>query len=124
MATLLQGGWQHIFNASLSREWTPKYLGLEQLIKHALALSSHANGRTTCLVYLYWEPSDGDNIPEVTAHRAEVAELLSGVADAQPSLHALTYEQLFSEWAAISTDAGWRAEHVTQLRARYGDITI
>lgn len=40
MQKLLFGGWNEVFSASLNRSWQPKPLGLEHLIKHALALQS------------------------------------------------------------------------------------
>ena len=124
MAALLKDGWRQVFSASLGREWTPRYLGLEQLLKHALALNSHASGRTTHLVYVYWEPLNGDDIAEVGEHRSELAELESRVTDASPSLRALSYDQLFAEWMNIRPEASWRTDHVEQLRARYSDITL
>lgn len=124
MAGLLQGGWQQVLTASLSREWTPRYLGLEQLLKHALALNTHANGRTTHLVYRYWEPLNGDEVAEVKAHRSELAELESRVTDASPRLRAWSYDHLFAEWMDIRPEASWRTEHVLQLRARYGEVAL
>jgi hypothetical protein len=124
MAGVLQGGWRQVFRASLNREWTPRHLGLEQLLKHALALNSHATGRTTHLIYLYWEPLSGDDLPEVRRHRSELAELAARVMDARPCFRASSYDQLFAEWMSIRPEASWRTEHVKQLRARYGDILL
>ncbi len=46
MAFLLTGGWAEVFAASRQGEWTPQHLGLEQLIKHALALITHTDQQT------------------------------------------------------------------------------
>ena len=124
MARLLDDGWRNVFEASLSRAWTPVHLGVEQLIKHALALNSHASRRATHLVYVFWEPSNGSEHPEVLQHRTEVAELAAKAAGAQPSFHPLTYEELFAEWTAIRPDADWRTEHIGQLRDRYSAIPV
>jgi hypothetical protein len=124
MAELLREGWREVFEASLSRQWTPRHLGIEQLLKHALSLNSHAGGRTTHLVYVFWEPLGGDTIAEVTEHRAEVAELKRRVGNAEPVFHALTYEELFVEWARIQPEEAWRTAHIQQLRARYAEIGI
>jgi hypothetical protein len=124
METLLDGGWQLTFKASVRREWTPRHLGLEQLIKHALALNSHAGERSTHLVYVFWEPANGDEIAEVREHRAEVEQLLNRVADAQPYLHAMTYDQLLSQWANASPEASRQQDHIVHLQARYGDINV
>lgn len=99
MAAMLAGGWREALESSLAAHWLPHYLGVEQLVKHALALTSHANGRSTHLVYLYWEPQNGNGIPEVVQHRAELAQLAAVVADAEPKLTAVSYHQLFDEWA-------------------------
>ena len=124
MARLLDNGWRDVFKASLSRSWTPLHLGVEQLVKHALALNSHAGRRATHLVYVFWEPSNGSEHPEVLQHRADVAELAAKTAGAQPSFHPLTYEDLFAEWTAIRPDDDWRTEHIERLRERYGAITV
>jgi hypothetical protein len=124
MAGLLRAGWLDVFIASLTRAWTPQYIGIEQLLKHALALNSHANGKDAHLVYVYWEPANGSDIPEVRTHRAEVAGLVHAVAAAPPYLHAVSYVDLLNEWQTIPSGALHPAAHVDQLRARYGDIAV
>ena len=124
MATLLQAGWLEAFHRSLTDGWRPQHLGLEQLLKHALALNSHADGRATHLVYVYWEPANGSDIPEITTHRDEVAELAQTVEDAQPRFHPLSYDELLDEWLSIPVGVIRPAEHVNRLRARYGNIRV
>ena len=118
MAELLSGGWKQTLQDSLAGRWAPRYLGLEQLLKHALALNSHADGRPTHLVYCYWDPENGDDFDEVVRHRMEVADLMQRVGDAEPLLHATTYTGLFDEWSALP-GPDWVERHVAQLRARY-----
>ncbi len=122
MQDLLEGGWAEVFRASLSRSWTPQYLGVEQMIKHALALQSHAHSRETRLVYCFWEPSNADPIPEIQQHRGEVAALRARVDGANPHLHALSYPDLLSECDSLAAPE-WLKEHVAELRSRY-DVTI
>jgi len=124
MAALLHDGWLKAFKASLTGAWQPQHLGLEQLLKHALALNSHAAGRVTHLVYVYWEPANGAEIPEVTTHRAEIAELARTIEGAPPHLHPRSYEDLLGEWLGIPADVIRPADHVNRLRARYGNIKI
>ena len=63
---------------------------------------------------LFWEPDDGETLPEVRVHREEVAELLARLGDdPAPRLHAVTYAALFDTWA------GPRPAHAAALRARY-----
>jgi hypothetical protein len=52
MLTLLADGWLEAFKASLTGASRPQRLGLEQLLKHALALNSDAAGRVTRLCVL------------------------------------------------------------------------
>ncbi len=118
MRDLLSDGWADVFDQSLAGTWTPQHLGLEQLIKHALAITSQAGARKPHLLYLYWEPRNGFEIPEVRAHREEVKELQETVGEASPRLYTLTYRDLFDQWAA-QPEPVWLLEHASQLRERY-----
>jgi hypothetical protein len=113
-----------VFQASLEGAWRPQHLGLEQLLKHALALNSHAGGRTTHLVYVYWEPANGSDVSEVVIHRAEVAELARSLGNALPRFHALSYDDLLDDWLSIPDGVNGSAEHVDRLQARYGNIRL
>jgi hypothetical protein len=53
MAALLSGGWRDVFEASKAGKWKPRHLGLEQLIKHALALESCFKPHELHLVYVW-----------------------------------------------------------------------
>jgi len=117
MAKLLEGGWADVFAASRKGGWQPRHLGIEQLIKHALALASRFADYERHLVYVWWEPVNATEIPELLKHRDEVDELRQRVGDASPHLHALTYTELFAEWAG--QDTSWVAEHLAQLDRRY-----
>ena len=119
MAALVSEQWADLLRDSLARAWTPEHLGLEQLVKHALALASHADGRETHLVYCYWEPLDGDRIDEVVAHRAEVAELTTRVQGARPAFHAISYTDLLAEWAGLDAQPAWLEQHLNELSQRY-----
>ena len=122
MSGLLDGGWSSAFRASLDDDWTPRYLGLEQLIKHALALNSHKGDRAAHLVYLYWEPANAPDLPEVTAHRSELSRLVELVNGATPEFHPLRYSNLLDEWLRLG-EPDWIVGHTDELRARY-DVTI
>lgn len=119
MATVLSAGWADVLQASLAKEWTPTHLGVEQLIKHALALTTHAAGRDVHLVYCYWEPINNNSIPEVDAHRQELEMLRATVGTTQPRLHAITYQQLYAEWEHLESAPPWLTDHVAQLQHRY-----
>jgi len=53
MLELLDGGWADVFAASRAGEWQPRHLGLEQLVKHALALASQFSDSERHLVYVW-----------------------------------------------------------------------
>ncbi|WP_354699003.1 hypothetical protein DSM112329_04704 [Paraconexibacter sp. AEG42_29] len=114
MASELRDGWAAVFAALLEGRWTPRFLNAAQLVKHALSLqAAAADGTATQLVLLYWEPTDGDDLPEVVTHREEVAELLDRLGDdGAPRLHARTYAQLLDDWEPL------RPQHVAALRQR------
>jgi hypothetical protein len=118
MADLLVGGWQEVFRDSLSGRWTPQHLGLEQLLKHALALNSHSDERAAHLVYCYWEPTNADDIGELRQHGSEIAELLARLDQTPPTLHVTSYKTLLEEWSRLTTPS-WVAEHIGQLHDRY-----
>lgn len=118
MCSLHEGGWARAFDASLAGDWTPRHLGLEQLIKHALALNSHKADRAAHLVYLYWEPINVADIPELTAHRDELDRLVELLGGATPQLHPLSYRELMAQWASLPGPA-WVHDHIAELRRRY-----
>lgn len=57
---LLNDGWLETLDAARTGEYQTKYLGVDQLLKHALGLRTQNPGRDLHLVYVYWEPVDGD----------------------------------------------------------------
>ena len=112
MAARLDDAWRAVFADLLSGAWAPRFLDAGQLVRHALSL--RVVDLETHLVLLFWEPLDGDALPEVAAHRDEVAELLGRLGgEASPRLHALPHAELLDGWAAA------RPGHVAALRERY-----
>jgi hypothetical protein len=118
MGSLLGDGWRAVLEASREGRWHPKHLAVEQLVKHALALASQFQHRELHLIYVWWEPTNADQIRELHTHRAEIAELSRRVGKSAPRFHALTYAELFAEWSELSTPT-WLKEHLAQLHARY-----
>jgi hypothetical protein len=115
---LLSGGWRETLDAAMSGGYATKQLDAGQLLRHALGLRKQHPHRTTHLVYCYWEPTNGDEIPEVTAHRAEVADLALRVDSSEPFFHALSYAHLLDEWSRLSRPT-WLRQHIGLLRERY-----
>jgi len=112
MAAELEGGWADLFADLLTGRWSPSHLDAGQLVRHALSLR-----REHDLVLVCWEPANGDELPEVAAHRAEVARALERVGDARPRLHALSWARVLDAWAPVWPD------HVAALRRRY-DVAV
>ncbi len=108
MAGELGGGWRSLFDALLEEAWAPRWLDAGQLVRHALSLRGAGE-----LVYLFWEPANTEEHPEVLEHRAEVAELLERVGDTVPRLQAVAWPELWDAWEPVLP------EHVAALRARY-----
>jgi hypothetical protein len=119
MAAELDGGWAAVFADLLDGRWAPRFLDVPQLVRHALSLRPlRSRFAEQHLVLLFWEPADGDALPEVHEHRAELADLLARVGDdAVPRLHACSYAELLEAWAPI------RPDQVAGLRARY-DVAV
>jgi hypothetical protein len=112
MAAELRGGWAELFAELVDGSWVPRHLDAGQLVRHALSLRGRHD-----LVLAYWEPADGDDLPEVLAHRAEVRRVLARVGDAPPRLHAAPWTRIWDAWQAA------RPAHVAALRERY-DVAV
>jgi hypothetical protein len=118
MHTLLTGGWRDLLVSSLAKECRPRYLDVEQLIKHALALRSHRDSREQHLVYCFWAPAKEREPEEVSLHRKEAMKLANLVGDAPPKLHIIEYSDVLKEWSGLRLP-GWIPEHIDYLRRRY-----
>ena len=112
MAAELRGGWADLFGELVEGSWVPRHLDAGQLVRHALSLRGSHD-----LVLAYWEPADGDALPEVLAHRAEVRRVLERVGEARPRLHAAAWPRIWDSWEAA------RPAHVAALRERY-DVAV
>jgi hypothetical protein len=95
-----------------------RHLDLGAVVKLALALGRTFPERPTKLLYLYWEPLNASRFAEFCRHRSEAMELADAVAEARVTIDALSFEELWAEWAALEAPR-WLAGHVDRLRARY-----
>ncbi len=96
-----------------------QYLDIAQLVKHYFGLrrfqvASKPHPRLA-LLYLFWEPTNWQEIAECRQHRIELDCLMKQVAASSISFHWMTYPQLWLEWMAIPE----LAEHAGNLKARY-----
>jgi hypothetical protein len=96
-----------------------RLLDVAQLIKHAFGLARCFKGRQATLLYLYWEPQDADCVAVTLAHRREIERFARLVAGGFPVFRAQSYLELWAEWERAARPS-WLAEHVHNLRARYG----
>jgi hypothetical protein len=97
------------------------HLDAAQLIKHYFGLNAYrrkADLAEATLLYLYWEPEDAADWPELRAHRDEVERFARTVGDPQVRFESMTYPDLWSAWSRLSTPP-WLGEHVAALEERY-----
>lgn len=121
MAELLPAGWRRVLAALLSGDLSCNYLDAEQLVKHALALQSQFPDDERTLAYIFLEPANADELPELAGHVDELEQLLKLLGeDADPGFVVRTYDDLFAEWEAVA-DPTIRA-HVSAVRQRYGSV--
>ena len=119
---LREGGW---FAEMLRLHETPaayRWLDAAQLIKHAFGLARTYSGRPSVLLYLFWESANAGKFSVFQEHRREIAEFDDRVQGSSPGFAAMSYNELWSEWADADPPA-WLAEHLARLRARY-DVAI
>jgi hypothetical protein len=95
-----------------------RYLDAAQLIKHAFGLAHSITSRPLALLYLYWEPTNANELAELADHGRELEEFEKRVAGGLPRFQAMTYRQLWTQWAKMDQPA-WLRDHVTNLRRRY-----
>ncbi len=111
---LFTGGWRETLDAAIAGNYATRFLDVDQLLKHALGLNKqYPTLIHRHLVYVYWEPTNADELTEVRAHRGEVTAFTSRVAGSPPSFHAMTYDQLWAEWSRLGQPA-WADQHVRQ----------
>jgi hypothetical protein len=96
-----------------------RQLDVAQLVKHYFGLrrfQTTANQPPQLtLLYLFWEPSNWEDLAECKRHRDEVKLLGEQVATSSISFQWKTYPDLWQEWAAIPH----LESHARNLRVRY-----
>ncbi len=116
----IPAGWHGMY---LSLKQNPRrfwHLDAAQLVKHYLGLRYHFRGRNTPknLLYLFWEPSDGKEIPQFLKHRRELVEFKEEVDGGDVKFDYMSYPELWAEWLEHSQWSGMRT-HVGHLWDRY-----
>ncbi|MCW2985501.1 MAG: hypothetical protein JWR63_3071 [Conexibacter sp.] len=95
-----------------------RYLDAAQLIKHYLGLRTRPGRKPTTLAYVYWTPSDADDVPSCAIHASEVAEFSSRVKDPVIRFVAVAYSRLWDEWSEPHNPP-WLIAHAAALCDRY-----
>jgi hypothetical protein len=121
MQAILSEPWQRLLETSRTRDWTPNHLDIEQLIKHALALTCKFPDSKRHLIYCFWEPEN--DVGVVEKHRSEVNKCRELLEGADPVFHAVAYSELLDEWKELATPE-WLPRHVALLESRYGGIAL
>jgi hypothetical protein len=98
---------------------TEQHLNRAQLIKHYFGLNEfrkkHPEGLESTLLYLFWEPLNGNDVKDCRQHREEVRAFAQAVAASPIKFRWMTYNELWQEWSEIPD----LAAHAGRLKARY-----
>ncbi|MEY4565232.1 MAG: hypothetical protein RLY14_202 [Planctomycetota bacterium] len=109
--------WWQVYEQAKSAE--PRHLDVAQLVKHYFGLRKYHNGavakKPIRLLYLFWEPTNWQDIPVCQNHRREVDELAKLVASSTIKFTWMTYSQLWQEWSKSPN----LIEHAKNLKDRY-----
>ena len=118
--SLAEPAWAEIYTHLKQYPNHYTHLDAAQLVKHYLGIRHALNGTSDSLVllYLYWEPSNAEQVDEFQRHRDEVADFSQRVAKSEVEFAALSYPQLW-ESMMDSTLWGGMQEHLGNLYERY-----
>lgn len=91
-------------------------LDAAQLVKHAFGLLNSV-GRGATLVYLFWEPDDGEYHELFRRHREEITRFEEQTRSEDLRFVSLSYPELWETWRGSKREA--LVEHADRLRRRY-----
>jgi len=115
---ITESPWTRMFNSLRESPDQYKHLNAAQLVKHYLGLIHSYGRKKRVLIYLYWEPQNGDSFDEIRKHRGEIKDFSERVAGCDTQFIALSYPALWQTWEATSQWSGM-PDHITRLRNRY-----
>jgi hypothetical protein len=95
-----------------------RHLDAAQLLKHYLGLRRRFPKRPVTLAYVYWEPTNAHEIAACRIHAADLAEFQTQVRDPKLRFIAMSYRELWDDWASGGRPP-WLRRHATALRRRY-----
>jgi hypothetical protein len=95
-----------------------EYLDAPQLIKHALGLAKCFPDQYVTLLYVFWEPANGQMVKEFQEHRREIVRFAQAVSGSTIRFVWLSYPELWAEWDVVA-GIPWLKPHVAALKERY-----
>lgn len=112
--------WRAAYEALLVDPAKFNHLDAAQLVKHYLGIRNTFRDcrGVKVLVYLFWEPTNAEDIPEFVKHRQEVKLFSREVEESEIRFVALSYPQIWQHWSNVSAWGGMIA-HIDALRQRY-----
>ena len=117
---LAEPAWQGMYQSLLDKPTQFSHLDAAQLVKHYLGIRHTFRDSPVAkvLVYLFWEPTNAEDIPESVKHRQEVELFLREVEESEIRFVDLSYRELWQYWSEAS---GWEgmSAHIEALRQRY-----
>jgi hypothetical protein len=114
--------WFHEMGRLVESPQSYRRLHAAQLVKHAFGIAHTFAGRPAALLYLYWEPSNANEIAAFEDHRREIADFTHRIAGGFPAFASLSYRALWDRWGH-SQQPEWLRQHVHRIRARY-DVAV
>ena len=118
--TLAEPVWEGMYQALLDDPAKYIHLDAAQLVKHYLGIRNTFSDcqAAKALVYMYWEPTNAEDLSEFREHRNEVALFSRAVEKSEIRFVAISYSELWRYWSDGSSWGGMLA-HVNALKQRY-----
>ena len=118
--TNAEPAWKGIYEALLDDPMKFIHLDAAQLVKHYLGIRNTFRDcqADKVLVYLFWEPTNAEDISEFREHRREVTSFSRVVEASDVRFIALSYSELWRYWSKTSSWPGTIA-HIEVLKQRY-----
>jgi hypothetical protein len=118
--TNAEPAWQGMYYALLDDPVKFIHLDAAQLVKHYLGIRNTFRDcqAAKVLVYLFWEPTNAEDISEFREHRREVTSFSGIVEGSEIRFIALSYSELWRYW---SKESHWSGSlgHIESLKQRY-----
>jgi hypothetical protein len=117
---LADPSWAKMFESLVADPGLYRHLHAAQLVRHYLGMrySLPKSDKAQILMYVYWEPSDADDLKECVRHRSEINDFAERVSGSGITFQHTSYTQLWDYWLHECKWDGIQ-DHVTNLRTQY-----